>query len=107
MCAAVDVDPEGPCKGDSGGPVMYKNNELKKYIQIAIVKGSLGECGDKDFPAIFARLDHPSIWNFIAAIIQKGTATNILFKIILYLFSILIWVVRDYQKVENPCFILL
>ncbi len=75
MCAGVVVEHEAPCKGDAGGPLMYKDNELRKYIQVAIVEGAVGECGDKNFPAIFARLDHPSIWKFMKSIInlRRGT----------------------------------
>jgi secreted trypsin-like serine protease len=64
MCAGVDVGKQGACKGDSGGPLMYRDEE-GKFIQIATVEGGVGECGDKDYPGIFVRLDHPSIWEFI------------------------------------------
>jgi secreted trypsin-like serine protease len=71
MCAGVNEGNQGACKGDSGGPLMYKDYDSRKYIQIAIVEGGVGECGDKDFPGIFVRLDNPSIWNFIAATIMS------------------------------------
>ena len=66
MCAGVDVGKQGACKGDSGGPLMYRDEE-GKFIQIATVEGGVGECGDKDYPGIFVRLDHPSIWEFISS----------------------------------------
>ncbi len=65
LCAGVSVGNQGACEGDSGGPLMYKDDD-EKFIQIATVEGGVGECGDKDYPGIFVRLDHPSIWNFIA-----------------------------------------
>jgi secreted trypsin-like serine protease len=64
MCAGVSEGSQGACQGDSGGPLMYQDDD-RKYIQIATVRGGVGECGDRDYPGIFVRLDHPSIWNFI------------------------------------------
>ena len=69
MCAGVYVGNQGACQGDSGGPLMFKDDD-GKFIQIATVEGGVGECGDKDYPGIFVRLDHPSVWNFIAATIS-------------------------------------
>jgi hypothetical protein len=44
---------------------MYFDRKLGSYILIAIVEGAIRDCGDIDFPGIYVRLDHPSIWNFI------------------------------------------
>jgi secreted trypsin-like serine protease len=63
---------KGACKGDSGNPLMYKA-EQRRYIQIATVEGGVGDCGDRDYPGIYVRLDHPSIWNFIATTINPLT----------------------------------
>ena len=68
LCAGNNEGNQGACEGDSGGPLMYKDED-RKYIQIATVRGGVGECGDKDYPGIFVRVDHPSIWNFIASAI--------------------------------------
>jgi secreted trypsin-like serine protease len=65
MCAGVTVGNQGACKGDSGGPLMYKEDD-GKFIQIATVEGGVGDCGDIDYPGIFVRIHHPSIWAFIA-----------------------------------------
>ncbi len=67
---------QGACRGDSGGPLMFKDDE-RKFVQIAIVEGGVGECGDRDYPGIFVRLDHPSIWNFIASSINKQTQNSL------------------------------
>jgi secreted trypsin-like serine protease len=71
MCAGVDVGNQGACKGDSGGPLMYKDDESRKYIQIATVRGGVGDCGDDDYPGIFVRVDHPSVWKFISSTIKS------------------------------------
>jgi secreted trypsin-like serine protease len=74
MCAGASVGNQGACKGDSGGPLMYKDDDSRKFIQIATVEGGVGECGDRDYPGIFVRLDHPSIWNFIVS--TKGMLSS-------------------------------
>jgi secreted trypsin-like serine protease len=74
MCAGVDVGKQGACKGDSGGPLMYRDEE-GTFIQIATVEGGVGECGDKDYPGIFVRLDHPSIWEFISSTMKGEVFT--------------------------------
>ncbi len=71
MCAGVDVGNQGACKGDSGGPLMYKDDDSRKYIQFATVRGGVGDCGDDEYPGIFVRVDHPSIWKFISSTIKS------------------------------------
>jgi hypothetical protein len=44
---------------------MYFDHKTKRYIQIATVEGAVRNCGDIDFPGIYVRLDHPSIFYFI------------------------------------------
>jgi secreted trypsin-like serine protease len=68
--AGVSEGNQGSCKGDSGGPLLYKDDDSGKYIQIGTVRGAFGQCGDRDYPGIFVRVDHPSIWQFISSIIQ-------------------------------------
>ena len=70
LCAGVSEGNQGSCKGDSGGPLLYKDDDSGKYIQIGTVRGAFGQCGDRDYPGIFVRVDHPSIWQFISSIIQ-------------------------------------
>jgi secreted trypsin-like serine protease len=70
MCAGEDEGHHGACKEDSGGPLMHKDNDLGKYIQIASFSNAVRQCGDKDYPEIFVRLNHPSVWNFIASTIN-------------------------------------
>jgi secreted trypsin-like serine protease len=75
ICAGVTVGHQGPCVGDSGGPLMYKDLETGKFVQIATVSSGVGECGDDEYPGIYVRLDHPSTLNFILSTIQKNKGT--------------------------------
>jgi secreted trypsin-like serine protease len=83
MCAGVNVENQGACQGDSGGPLMYKDDDSRKYIQIATVRGGVGECGDDEYPGIFVRLDHPSIWKFINSTL-KGKLLIFLYYLVYY-----------------------
>ena len=69
ICAGDDEGNQGSCEGDSGGPLMYKDDD-GRYIQIATVRGAVGECGDRAYPGIFVRVDHPSVWSFISSVIM-------------------------------------
>ena len=60
----------GTCGGDSGGPALqfddeYGDNGYPKWVQVAAVHGSLGNCDGSRFPSIFVRLDEPSILKWI------------------------------------------
>jgi len=65
LCAGEDTGNQGSCKGDSGGPLMYFNSEIDRWIQIATVHGGIRDCGDVDFPGLYIRLDDPVVLNFI------------------------------------------
>ena len=57
----------GSCSGDSGGPLVF-NDKLSKpshYVQVGIVQGSAGECGNERFPGVYARLDDHKVLSFI------------------------------------------
>jgi hypothetical protein len=44
---------------------MLFDYNINGYTQIATVEGAIRDCGDIDFPGIYVRLDHPSIFQFI------------------------------------------
>ena len=54
---------------------MTKNLVSKKWIQIGIVQGGVGECGDKDYPGIYIRLNHPLVLDFITSVVESKTTT--------------------------------
>ena len=39
--------------------------DVEKYIQVGIVQGSIGQCGDRNIPGIYVRLDDPEILQFL------------------------------------------
>ena len=52
MCA-VDKSTKGDaCKGDSGGPLMYKNKQ-NRYFVVGIVSGAWGKCGTPNVPGLY------------------------------------------------------
>ena len=58
---------EGTCRGDSGGPLLideYMNGEFTT-VQNGVLHGSLQKCSNQKYPAIFSRLSHPDIHNWL------------------------------------------
>ena len=57
----------GSCSGDSGGPLFFKDKSATpfRHVQVGIVQGGAGECGNEKFPGLFARLDNHDVLNFI------------------------------------------
>jgi hypothetical protein len=43
---------------------LYLCSFVNKYFL-----GAVRDCGDDEYPGIYVRLDHPSIWFFIASVI--------------------------------------
>jgi hypothetical protein len=43
-----------------------------------MTKGAVRDCGDDEYPGIYVRLDHPSVWNFISSITKTGTNLNLI-----------------------------
>ena len=46
---------------------MIFDTDTGAFVQIGIVAGSvnLGDCGVKNFPVVFTRLDNPEVFDFI------------------------------------------
>lgn len=68
ICAGYQLGGRGPCPGDSGGPLVKyvtKNAETPYYLQVGVVSGGIGNCGDSAFPGVYGSLQHPPIWKFI------------------------------------------
>jgi len=40
-------------------------------LQVALVHGGVGACGDRRYPGIYVRIDSPEIYDFIAGILNK------------------------------------
>ena len=64
----------GSCKGDSGGPLMKLDltGQHEQFVQLGVVHGGVGECGNTDFPNIFARLEDPKVLKFIKETMGKA-----------------------------------
>ena len=73
ICAGDNVSGERACRGDSGGPLQFYNPFEHSYYQVAIVHGSAGGCGNKEWPTVFVKLDDPVIWNFVTSTISGNT----------------------------------
>jgi secreted trypsin-like serine protease len=54
---------------------MMFDNQLQRYIQLGVVSGGLtvNQCGQANYPAIFTRLNHPEILDFILSVIKRGS----------------------------------
>ena len=76
LCAGTTIGSQGSCKGDSGGPLNFYDVETQSWVQIAIVEGSVRDCGDIDYPGIYIRLSDPLIHDFIESI-AKGNKGDI------------------------------
>lgn len=67
MFQLLKVGGEGSCYGDSGGPLVIYDTFAAEphYIQVGVVRGTSGECGDNNFPDIYGRLENFDILSWI------------------------------------------
>ena len=67
---------EGSCSGDSGGPlVVYEAIPGNAHhVQVGVLRGGIGECGDENFPDIYIRLEDHDVLSWINKI-AFGTET--------------------------------
>ena len=89
LCAGNSASRQGSCKGDSGSPLMIFNTSEARYVQVGIVAGGIqpDSCGDKNYPGIFTRIDHPEIYDFVDSQFPKrgnhfdvGSSSDLRFK---------------------------
>lgn len=59
FCTVVE-DGRDSCNGDSGSPV------TRDGVQVGLVCFGSAVCGDGTLPAVYARLEEPTVRNFIA-----------------------------------------
>ncbi len=57
----------GSCPGDSGGPLMRYRTHTRDpaYLQVGVVSGGVGRCGDENFPGVYVRVDDPRVLRFV------------------------------------------
>jgi hypothetical protein len=73
ICAGTDLSSQGACTGDSGGPLQFYDFDNNRYQQVGVVHGSVSDCGLSEFPGIYARLDDPTIFNFLKSATQEAS----------------------------------
>lgn len=69
----------GSCTGDSGGPIvrLLTTPPNIRYLQVGIVQGGVGDCGDSRYPGIYIRLDDPDIFGFIQNVVDPGSTFSV------------------------------
>lgn len=57
----------GSCDGDSGGPLVkfISSANPPYYIQVGVLHGGVGQCGNSVYPGIYARLEDKEILDFV------------------------------------------
>ena len=70
ICACNRFNPnQGTCAGDSGAPLLtyvtdFETREIK-YELLAILHGSVKQCDNSRFPAIYTRITTPRLYKWI------------------------------------------
>merc|ERR1712193_409208 len=70
LCAGNRFRGGGTCRGDSGGPLLINVGNLDVTQQIGVLHGGLEQCNNKRYPAIYVRLDNPSIYQWLRSQIR-------------------------------------
>ena len=65
ICAS-GLEGAAACPDDAGGPIAKLRPNDDRFVQLGIASASLGNCASIRYPALYARLDYPSILYFIA-----------------------------------------
>ncbi|TRY69224.1 hypothetical protein TCAL_01394 [Tigriopus californicus] len=74
MCAGHSNGGYGSCKGDSGSPlVKFESGEpYPRYVQLGVIVGGVGQCGNRDFPSTYTRVEDFEVMNFINAVLKRS-----------------------------------
>ena len=79
LCSGFDSG--GTCPGDSGGPLLTSVEDLEtletKAQQVGVLHGGLEACSNANFPAIYVRLDNPSIHQWLMSQIFGDQKSNL------------------------------
>ncbi len=69
FCAGLDTGGAGSCPGDSGGPLVVYTSVSDRYVQVGVVHGTAGRCGDRNFPDIYSRLSDERVLDFVRKVV--------------------------------------
>jgi len=99
ICAGYLPGKKDSCRGDSGGPLIYKERSEMKNIHIHIILGlvsygSSGDCAQKDKPAVYTKVASYAKWilekekqyNDVHGIEPDTTLADFIMKRIKYFF---------------------
>ena len=75
-------DSGGSCEGDSGGPlvIFLQNQNNPRYLQVGLVQGGIGKCGNEKAPSVYIKLEdeeiHRFVWDIVGDWALPPTPTN-------------------------------
>jgi secreted trypsin-like serine protease len=70
ICAGTNINSQGACNGDGGGPLQFYDFDNYRYQQVGVVHGTISHCGQSSYPGIYIRLDDPAIFDFLKSATQ-------------------------------------
>ena len=73
MICVQSLNNSGPCFGDSGGPMIVRNNDDTDWL-LAGVFSKMGGCGNMERPSVFIKISHVKDW--ICENIEKDQTNN-------------------------------
>ncbi len=69
FCVGDENGKRGPCRGDSGGPIVRFDfdgkTSVRRYVQLGVVHGAVGSCASDEFPGIYGRLKDADVLRWI------------------------------------------
>lgn len=77
VCAGAATGATGTCFGDSGGPlVVEKVRPRRRFVQMGVVQGGIGNCGSVHYPDVFVSLEHGEIFEFVRNVTGLGKSQS-------------------------------